>query len=110
MSPVWNGCKFDHAQRLRGWQAPRFGGIYAISYIVVKVDGSRVHRVLYFGRSRDLSSRNIGPDHAKYKCWKRHAGGPLYVSVHREDDRDRRSDKERDLVEAYEPKCNEIYT
>lgn len=110
MSPVWDGCKFEPVQRLRGWQAPQVGGIYAISHITEKADGSRVHRVLYFGKSRDLSSRNIGPDHEKYECWKKHADGPLYVSVHREDDRVRRSNKERDLIEACKPKCNTAHT
>lgn len=106
MSPMWNGCKFGPAQRLRGWQAPQAGGIYAISHIVEKNDGSRVHSVLYFGLSRDLSSRNIGPGHERYECWKSNADGPLYVSVHLEGDHDLRRDKERDLVEACKPACN----
>ena len=82
MSPMWNGCRFGPAHLLSGWHAPRAGGIYAISHIVEDADGSRVHSVLYFGQSSDLSSRNIGPGHEKYECWESHADGSLYVSVH----------------------------
>ncbi len=110
MSPMLNGCRFGPAHPLSGWHAPRAGGIYAISHIVEDADGSRVHSVLYFGQSSDLSSRSIGPGHEEYECWKSHANGPLYVSVHLEADPGQRLDKERDLVEAYEPDCNEVYT
>ena len=110
MSPMWNGCRFGPAHLLSGWHAPRAGGIYAISHIVENADGLRVHRVLYFGQSSDLSSRNIGPGHEEYECWKSRADGPLYVSVHPEPDYDRRLDKERDLVEACKPGCNTAHT
>ena len=106
MCPTWNGHKFGPAQPLRVWRAPQVAGIYAISYIKEKANGSKVHKVLYFGRSKDLSSRGIGPDHGKYRCWKRHAVGPLYVSVHREDDYRRRLSKERNLIKKCTPLCN----
>lgn len=106
MCPTWNGHKFGPAQPLRVWRAPQVAGIYAISYIKEKADGSKVHKVLYFGQSADLSSRGIGPDHGKYRCWRRHAAGPLRVSVHLEDDPYLRLVKERRLIKKYAPVCN----
>ena len=107
MGIVWNGYEFGSPRLLRGWQAPEAGGIYAVSYIVRRNNGSRMHRALYFGQSADLSTRGIGPSHEKYECWKRHANGPLHVSIHLERDHGRRLYREHRLVEAYEPVCNE---
>ena len=109
MGIVWSGYEFAATRLLRGWQAPEAGGIYAISHIVQQGDGTMAPCVLYFGRSNDLSARGIGPSHEKYECWIRHADGPLYVSIHREDDHRRRLYKERRLVKACKPVCNEAY-
>ena len=106
MSPMWNGCKFGPARLLSVWRAPQAAGIYAISDTVGKANGSRVRRLLYFGQSTDLSSRGIGPDHGKYRCWRRHAAGPLCVSVHLEDNPYLRLVKERRLIKKYALACN----
>lgn len=103
----WCGYEFSGAEPLEGWQAPRGGGIYAITYRKDNNDGSAAHAVVYFGESGDLSARGIGPSHEKHGCWMRAAGGRrLYVSIHAEEDEGARLAKERRMVSAWLPKCN----
>lgn len=107
MGVPWCDYEFGPAEPLDGWEAPHGGGVYAVTFRKDRDDGPTVHVVVYFGESGDLAGRGIGPAHEKYECWARAAAGrTLYVSIHAEENGDRRRAKEQEMIDAWMPRCN----
>lgn len=107
MGVPWCDYEFGPAEPLDGWEAPHGGGVYAVTFRKDRDDGPAVHVVVYFGESGDLAGRGIGPAHEKYECWAQAAAGrTLYVSIHAEENGDRRRAKEQEMIDAWMPRCN----
>lgn len=108
MSIDYDGYSFSAIESLNTWNPPSFGGIYAITYKKDPTNKPNVHTPLYFGETDDFIGRRIDSNHHKYECWKNNANqGELYVSIHREDNDDKRKDKERKLIDGNSPICND---
>ncbi len=78
------------------------GAVYAFTKRTVKKDQGS-HGLLYIGETEDLSERI--PNHEKWPCVSQHDGN--CICVHRDNDKDSRLEKETDLIQNYEPPCND---
>ncbi len=79
------------------------GAVYVITERTPKSKGGADHTRIYIGQTGDLSERF--DTHHKADCFQRHDAN--CICVHRDDDEDSRLAKERDLLAAYSPPCND---
>ncbi len=77
--------------------------VYYISKRTQKAEGSGSHSKIYIGETNDLSERFDG--HHKASCFKRNNANS--ISIHQEANEAKRLKVERDLIDAYEPPCND---
>ena len=75
------------------------GGVYVFS----SVNSQGYHTPLYIGQTRSLEDRRL-TYHEKWEC--AHPLGGDTICTHREDNEARRLRIERDLINAYNPACN----
>ena len=97
-----SGNKYDFNVYEWGTRFHGFGAVYYISKRVVKFGGSVSHKKIYIGQADDMSVRF--DVHHKAQCFK--DNGVNAISVHQDDDKDSRLEKEADLIGAHDPVCN----
>ncbi len=97
-----SGNKYDFDVYKWGTGFHEFGAVYYISKRVVKFDGTVSHTQIYIGQTSNMSDRF--DDHHKAKCFKDNDVNA--ISVHQDDDKDSRLEKEADLIGAHDPVCN----
>lgn len=111
MAINWGDLDFEEITPLDSWEAPKYGGIYAITFRPDYKNKPNTYRVIYFGETDKFEGRGIGNSHHKFKCWEDSSNGNrLYISIHRDDNDDSRQSKEKKLIERYTPACNDEYT
>jgi len=82
----------------------KFGAVYAITSRFKMPDKNFSHSSpTYIGQTGDLTKRFY--DHHREECFDRH--GWNCICVHRDDNEASRLKKESDLIEAYQPVCNQ---
>ncbi|MEW8089596.1 MAG: GIY-YIG nuclease family protein [Candidatus Thiodiazotropha endolucinida] len=78
------------------------GAVYYVSRrTMANQKGS--HTEVYIGQSGDISERF--ENHHKAYCFHQH--GANCISIHADDNEFSRLDKEQDLIQAYNPPCND---
>ena len=78
-------------------------GVYAVTDRHESAQGGYSHTVIYFGQTSDLDGRFS--DHDKADCFKDHGANSL--CFHADENEQSRLVKESDLIEAYNPPCND---
>ena len=78
-------------------------GVYAVTDRHESAQGGYSHTVIYFGQTDNLDDRFS--DHHKADCFKDHGANSL--CFHADDNEQSRLAKESDLIEAYNPPCND---
>jgi len=80
---------------------------YGAVYFVTKRDkdskGGYSHKRVYVGQTEDMSTRF--DDHHKQDCFERHSAN--CICVYGEQDEDTRLEIEQDLIDNYDPPCND---
>ncbi len=79
------------------------GGVYSITKRTVKSAGRASHKYIYIGQTEDLSERF--DDHHKASCFSKESANCICART--ESDKDTRLAIESDLIENYDPPCNE---
>ena len=97
-----SGNKYDFNVYKWGTGFKGFGAVYYISKRVVKSDGTVSHKKIYIGQTGNMSDRF--DDHHKAQCFV--DNGVNSISIHQDDDKDSRLEKEADLISTHEPPCN----
>jgi len=78
------------------------GGIYCITRRYKNSNKKYVHKLIYIGRTEDLSTRFDG--HHKDECFVENDAN--CICTYSEDDHDLRCTKETDLINRHNPPCN----
>lgn len=97
-----SGTKYAFNVYLYGTNFNAVGAVYCISKRTEKTDGTGSHTKIYIGETGDMSERF--DNHHKEFCFKRHNAN--CISIHREDNEDKRLNIEEDLIDAYNLPCN----
>jgi len=79
------------------------GAVYAITLREQNASGEYNHTIIYIGESGDLSDRF--DSHHKADCFNTNSAN--CICIHADDNKDSRLEKEQDLIENYEPPCND---
>lgn len=79
------------------------GTVYYISKRTEKADGTGSHDKIYIGETGDLVERF--DNHNKEPCFFMHSAN--CISIHQESNENKRLIIEEDLIDAYNPPCNE---
>lgn len=99
--------EFTSPELLSSWDPPTYGGVYAIQFRPDYENKPKSYRCVYFGITNNFNDRSIGENHHAYECWKKQAdGNVLHISIHKESNESERKDKEDELKNEYNPKCN----
>lgn len=96
-----SGLSYDFNVYPWGTEFNDFGAVYYISNR--HKDGDTwSHTKIYIGQSGDMSERF--DDHHKADCFEDHNANA--ISVHQDDNKTSRTEKESDLIAALDPPCN----
>ena len=79
------------------------GAVYFITKRTENKDGTGKHFRIYIGRTEDLSERF--DDHHKQKCFNNNEAN--CICVYSESNEEKRIEIESDLIDNYNPPCNE---
>ena len=86
-----------------GTRFRKVSGIYVVATRAQGVDGGHRHRVLYVGRTDDFSQPF--DKHNKAQAFAQH--GANCICVQSDGSEESRLEKERDLIAAFSPECND---
>lgn len=79
------------------------GAVYFITQRYEKTPGNFHHHPIYVGQSGDISKRF--DNHHRVNCFERHNWN--CICIHQDSSEISRIQKERDLIERYDPDCNQ---
>lgn len=110
MSIRWHNCIFEGPFPIKYWNPPKRAALYAI---MTKPDASsapKSYRIIYFGKTNNLSEKSFYLKHDKLKCWINFSGNEdnLFIAFY---DVSKSSSEERvntlmELIDKYKPVCN----
>lgn len=108
MSISWGNYEFTDPEYLSEYNMPNYGGVYAIMFRPKHLSKPTTYRVLYFGITKNFSTRGIDESHHDYNCWiKNTRKNVLYVSIHKETSESMREQKEQIMIKKHNPTCND---
>ena len=73
-------------------------------YLFTKERQNSLHEILYVGRTKNLDARDIKNHH---KLWCVYLNEGTFFSVHIDLDEDSRKSKEQNIIDSYNPRCND---
>lgn len=95
-----SGKKYEFTVHSKDTEFEEVGGVYVITRELNDV----LSMPIYIGQTDNLSMRF--DNHHKLDCFNRHDWNT--VCIHKDDNEDSRFKKELDLIQTYDPICNEI--
>lgn len=97
-----SGTAYDFNIYPIGSEFKAIGGVYVISRREKNKDDAYIHNIIYVGHTKELDERF--DDHHKAQCFVDNNAN--CISIHTDDSKESRLNKESDLIERYDPPCN----